>query len=84
MISILVATGFICRHRRSSGFKLAVVVGYSENKMRVRFWRAASQKWTLPTLVDASDLDHLSADDHRKHQRAIRDASACAPVKVWS
>ncbi len=83
-ISIVVAHGFICRHSRRSGFKLAVVVGYSGNNMRVRFWRAASKKWTLPTVVDANDLDHLSAEDHRKHERTIKEASACAPVKVWS
>lgn len=77
-ISILVATGYLCCQRRRSGFKLALVVGYSENKMRVRYWRAASMQWTKPTLVEAEELDGLTTEDKAKHAlvigRASRDA----------
>jgi hypothetical protein len=89
MISILVATGFMCRHTRPSGFKLAVVVGYSENKMRVRYWRAASKKWTLPTLVEADELTGLNEGDYAKHRATIKRAAQVAldlklVGRVWS
>ena len=81
MISIAVATGFMCRHVRSSG--------YSEDKMRVRYWRAASKRWTLPTLVDASDLTGLNEADYKKHGPTIKRGSEAALAlklvgRVWS
>jgi hypothetical protein len=77
-VSHLADPGLMCRHVRATGFKLALVVGYpsnnNSNKLRVSFWRANSAKWTLPALVDADELAHLTSDDHKKHDRTIKRA----------
>jgi len=85
-VSHLADPGLVCRHVRATGFKLALVVGYPAAaaragaamrhvyKLRVSFWRAASAKWTLPVLVDVSELAMLTSDDHKKHDRTIKRA----------
>jgi len=88
-ISFVVARGYLCCQRRRSGFKLAIVVGYKEDDMRVCFWRAASGKWTKPTTIAAADLDHLLQQDQLKHLKDIKRAVDAAieqklVEKVWS
>ena len=87
-ISMLVAPGYLCCQRRSSGFKLALVVGHREDDHRVRFWRAASGKWTLPQVVSARDLDHVYNADREKHsfiEHAVKVALELKLVgRVWS
>lgn len=88
--------GLVCRHVRSSGFKLALVVGYPTSKaagqkLRVCFWRAASAKWTQPTLVQPGDLDMLVEADHmdgRRHALIAKASKRALDLKlvarVWS
>ena len=87
-ISMLVAPGYLCCQRRSSGFKLALVVGHRWEDHRVRFWRAASGKWTLPQVVSAQDLDWLLTADREKHsfiEHAVKVALELKlVVRVWS
>lgn len=88
-ISIVTGTGYLCRHKRGSGFKLAIVVGYSGSRMRVCYWRAASAQWTKPTAVDSTELEHLLDVDKQKHERTIQRAITAAikaklVARVWS
>lgn len=88
-ISPFVAAGFLCEQERRSGFKLAIVVGHYEHKVRVRYWRAASRQWTKPTLVEVDALDHLFTADREKHGKVIEQARAEAIAsgiagRVWS
>lgn len=88
MIPADVRTGFMCRHTRTSGFKLAIVVGYPSSayvdKLRVRYWRAASRVWTQPVLVDRDSLTGLNESDYAKHARTIKLAAEAATVRAWS
>jgi hypothetical protein len=88
-ISFVVAKGFLCCQRRRSGIKIAIVVGYKGDDMRVCFWRAASGQWTKPQTVPAADLDHLLQQDQLKHIKTIKRAVDAAieqklVEKVWS
>ncbi len=83
--------GLICRHMRATGFKLAVVVGYARigDKLRVCFWRAATGRWTLPTLTERADLVMLDEADHKRRRKLIATASQRAldlkfARRVWS
>jgi len=86
--------GLVCRQARSSGFKLALVVGYptaaaSGSKLRVCFWRAASKRWTQPALVEVDALEMLVEADHQKRSAVIRRACQVAldlklVGRVWS
>lgn len=101
MIRQDVNLGLVCRNVRTSGFKLALVVGYPSTstaagqnacrrgRLRVRFWRAASACWTLPTLVDVDTLEMLVEADHKKRHAVIKRASQMAldlryVGRVWS
>jgi hypothetical protein len=69
-----VKVGDLLRHKRASGFKLALVVGRPagiDDKLRVCIWRAESAKWTQPQLVRIDELVDLTEHDHRKRALVI-------------
>jgi hypothetical protein len=77
VIPLITKTGFICRHSRRSGFKLALVVGFPAafDKLRVRIWRGHSKRWTQPQLVAKTKLLRLTDEDVKTHLPLIRRAS---------
>lgn len=89
-----VGVGLMCRSVRSSGFKVALVVGYPSatthgDKLRVRVWRAATKRWTDPVLVERDKLTMLVEADYKKHKATIKHAAAAAlaakyVARVWS
>jgi hypothetical protein len=93
MISADVGDGMLCRHRRVSGFKLALVVGHPSRavggKVRIRLWRAVSRKWTQPRLIDVDELEPLFESDHKKYAPSIKRAAQAAldlklVARTWS
>lgn len=63
--------GVISRYTDTSGIKLAVCVGFgrdSRRRPRVRLYRAASEKWTTPQLVEWT---HLAAIDRIEIDRLM-------------
>jgi tRNA(Leu) C34 or U34 (ribose-2'-O)-methylase TrmL len=79
-IPLITKAGFICRHTRSSGFKLALVVGFPDSfdKLRVRVWRAASKQWTQPQLVKKTELARLTDEERKQRIALIRRAATTA------
>jgi len=71
--------GYLVRNTRTTGFKLAIVVGARDpDTLRVRFWRAASSLWTQPTLLDRAYLQALTDDEKRERRTLIARASRAA------
>ncbi len=94
LLASAIGVGFMCRHVRSTGFKIAIVVGYPGaaahgDKLRVRVWRAATAKWTQPQLVDRDELTMLVEADYKKRKSTIKLAADAAldqkiVTRVWS
>lgn len=88
--SIKIAHGLMCRHHRTTGFKIALVVGATASgKLRVRFWRANSACWTGINSVDEDTLTNLTEADYKARAAVIKRAADAAirlgfAPRVWS
>jgi hypothetical protein len=81
--------GYMVRNTRTSGFKLALIVGpiaptiYDDgsDRIRVRFWRAASACWTQPTLVERRYLQALTDEEKGDRKKIILQAGVKAAAQ---